>query len=407
MALVAQLSTNLDNVRQAILSEAQADQLFLTQSHDKFDNILTTLNTAQNEINRLSGEFQTSRGAHISCRTTTEHNACVNKQTCDKALYNHMADFIEKENRFLSAAQAMDLLVCDGNVSDADVRDNLASAAAGFEQLQADSAGARSLYNSKKGECDGFHDGLQQAWSQCNANQTAMETSSCAVVQETLKAIREFHKSWKHQHASYQGVTEMISKQEWDRRREYGRLVAIDCILKRLEQLNGRPCDSSDLTADDPQMTECESQVNQLDLCSDTTTQVLCFTFSNPPNDPSLPAVPAYPCTPAWLADQMASPPLQAVPQIPFDSDNIGCNAWPPCEKCDGLDTSLPDATYHKWTVPVDSLNANHTDAYNHATQQNYINETGSVNYDSAGNPLATDSGWNATAVNENAQDGE
>ena len=80
--------------------------------------------------------------------------------------------------------------------------------------------------------------------------------------------LRFFHNAWASLHASYQGITDLVYNQTQDRHQEYKTLVVVQCLLGRVRELNGRPCDESTGSVDD-EMSTCEQQGEDLVICTD------------------------------------------------------------------------------------------------------------------------------------------
>jgi len=154
--------------------------------------------------------------------------------------------------------------------------------------------------------------------------------------------------------SAYNCAVEEIMQLERDRKKEWITLQVVNCLLERIREQNGVPCDDSNggVTAE---VGICEER-HGLAVCSSDGQEIqdantvgaqtqgeprLCLIYPPvPPHPPTcsarddvigecLPVVQPVPCCGEWHNQEYAGLPL--VPEPPFSETNPGCNAYPEC----------------------------------------------------------------------------
>lgn len=138
---------------------------------------------------------------------------------------------------------------------------------------------------------------------------------------------------------------------ERDRKREWITLQVVNCLLERVHEQNGRPCDTETGEVDD-QVAHCE-QRHSLNVCDAVDgNPIICLNYPPVPPVPPpcvardqvigecLPVSQPSPCTDAWDHEQydglltVDGDNLRAWPTAEYSETNPGCNAWPSCSSC-------------------------------------------------------------------------
>lgn len=282
---------------------------------------------------------------------------------------------------------------------------------------------AEEAYDAKIPICDEKNKALDLQSKACNQELRDLEDAACSHGSAVTSTLTKFHSAWSSLHRSYQGITDLIYNQTQDRMKEFKTLVVVQCLLERVHELNGRPCDETTGTVDE-EMTECESRGHEAS-CSDIQSfltegayvvenPTLCQEFPAPPPTPAscadslqvecMPSPESWPCESAWEAAEIEDlswhPPSGINP--PFSAENPGCNAYPECNPCEGLGELSNDhfdnlGVYQSWVEPPASFELLH-----HATF-----EAGAVQYGTLNSLWDPDRDWGATvdgcsSINEN-----
>lgn len=390
-----------DQIIPALVDEAEADQQWLTNEHARFATVITTLQTANLNINQRNSEERTASSTHQTCRAE-EHAACVNKRDCEMELYDLWEDWVVEENELREVHAQIDghFCVAGANGTLHTFRVNSVPYMQAYLEKKQDCDTAESNYDNKVPLCDATNLALDQKSNECNGALTGangLQGKACSLVKAIYDAQAAFHSEWSTLHASYQGVSDLVYNQTQDRYREFRTLKIVECLLGRTSQMNGRPCDEATDEATTV-MTECESVGANLNICTEQPN--LCITYTAPPStpDPCADRVTAQDgvgleCIPApvpWCGDNRWSGlelevlALWNWPSPPYTSDNPGCNAGfrgscPDPDDCDGV-PQIIDTSYHTWVEPPASfqlvdwqLNPSHVDATAEAYSNHYM----------------------------------
>jgi len=377
----------LNEVRLIIIptlqNESIADQAWILSEHGRFQDAIDELEDSNHAILQWNNEVTAASDVHKSCRDL-EKVACDEKRGCEMALWNLWMAWVREETELRTIHTQIENHFC--------VQDEHGNYLANgtLHTFRVASVPWMQSYTDQKGDCDDAEDAYDYALSDanpencnikhgnldtrsatCNANLDDLEGKACAHAGAISQNLRLFHTTWASLHASYQGVTDLVYNQTQDRHQEYKTLIIIECLLDRVHELNGRPCDESTGTVDD-QMTTCETRGEDSVICSEMPD--LCPEYFPPPATPPgcpvpmttgmdgkcLPVPQPWPCNPAWIAAEMDGLPL--LPEPVFSETNPGCNQYPDCSVCSDVDDLPVDGVtdYQTWVLPPASFSLEH-----------------------------------------------
>merc|ERR1719235_290028 len=217
------------------------------------------------------------------------------------------------------------------------------------QKIRVDEAERR--YDQKIPDCVVAHTELDSQSSTCNALQTRLEETACAHASKITEVLTKYYEDFAQAASAYTCAVEEIMQLERDRKREWVTLQVVNCLLERIREQNGVPCDDSNGGVTE-EVGVCEER-HGLNVCSTEEGEPrLCLDYppvpEHPPNCAArdqvtgvcLPVVQTTPCEGAWETNEYGSLPL--VPQSPFSHENPGCNAYPECVECNDLPTPGP-----------------------------------------------------------------
>ena len=210
---------------------------------------------------------------------------------------------------------------------------------------------AESAYDSYVPQCVLTHNALEAKTVDCNRHQTLLEEKACDHATKINLVLSTYYADHAQALAQYNCAVEEIMLLERDRKREWITLQVVFCLLGRVHELNGRPCDSESGEVD-TEIAFCE-QGHYVDVCSTEEGEPrLCLEYPPvppcPPECPArdqvvgvcLPVVQPIPCGGDWHNQEYAGLPV--VPSPPFSATNPGCNAYPECNHCNEMITPVP-----------------------------------------------------------------
>jgi hypothetical protein len=234
---------------------------------------------------------------------------------------------------------------------------------------------AETAYDNYIPECVITNNELDHKSGICDAHQTALEQKACAHASKINEVLTAYYNDIAQATAAYNCAVEEIMQLEADRKREWITLQVVNCLLGRVHELNGRPCDTETGEVDD-QIAFCE-QGHYVNVCSSEEGEPrLCLDY--PPIPPCPDACPArdqviglclpdeqpIPCEGSWDVQEYAG--LPEVPAPPFSETHPGCNAYPECVGCTPLPTPAPVSVDSCPGYTVDGCVGNDAEAGEH-----------------------------------------
>jgi len=336
----------------AIISESESDQRFIDSLHSRFEDILTALALDNQEVHQLNAEEMELSATHKGCRDT-EGGKCQNKRNCEMELYRRWTVWVSEEEYLREIHATIDGHFCPPG-SNGTLHAFRVAAVGPMELYMAQKVvvdEAEHQYDIHLPECVEHHGALDSQSNICNAAQTALEEKACAHAQKINDVLTTYYTDHAQASSAYNCAVEEIMQLEKDRKREWVTLQVVNCLLNRVHEFNGRPCDTETGEVDE-QVAHCEER-HGLEVCSTEEGEPkLCLNYPPIPQHPEncvsrsevtgrcLPVQQPVPCNPDWEAQEYAG--LPAVPAPPFSETNPGCNAYPECSSCPELEAPQP-----------------------------------------------------------------
>jgi len=336
----------------AIINESLSDQRFINSLHSRFEDIRNALATGNQEIFALNEEEQAESVAHKSCRDQ-QAVACEGKRNCEMELYRKWTIWVTEEEELKVIHDRISGHFCPPG-SNGTLHGFRVQSVPMMEQYMAQKIvveAAESTYDGHVPQCVITHNALDVQSATCDARQTALEGKACQHAAKINEVLTTYYNDIAQATAAYNCAVEEIMELEADRKREWITLQVVNCLLNRVHEMNGRPCDSETGEVDE-QIAFCEHG-HYIDVCSSEEGEPrLCLNY--PPIPPCPPACPArdqvigvciaqenpVPCGGDWHSQEYAG--LPQVPQPPFSETNPGCNAYPECVDCPTLEPPTP-----------------------------------------------------------------
>lgn len=335
----------------AIINESLSDQRFINSLYSRFDEIRNALSAGNQEIFQLNEEEVAESNLHKSCRNT-EHQKCEDKRNCEMEMYRKWTIWVTEEEELREIHTRIHGHFCppgaNGTLHAFRVSSVPMMQSYMAQKIVVDAA--ESAYDLHVPECHTSHSALDHQSSVCNAHQTTLEQKACSHAAKINEVLTTYYNDIAQATAAYNCAVEEIMQLEADRKREWITLQVVNCLLNRVHEQNGRPCDTETGEVED-QIGICE-QGHYVDVCNPEEGEPrLCLVYPPiPPCPPScssrapegicIPQENPVPCGGDWIAQEYQG--LPAVPAPPFSETNPGCNAYPECVDCPVLPTPVP-----------------------------------------------------------------
>jgi len=332
----------------AINNESATDQLSLYETHAMYAANERDLATDNLEVYQVEAEETTTSGLHKLCRGL-EADKCQLKRICDMELYGLYVAWTEEEETLKETHHWIDGQFCvPGEVIDGEWVGGVNGTLEAFRtrvipymheyRTQKPIVDlAITTYNAKIPLCDTKVTYLDTKSGECNEKQSELESLACRHAELISSTLSRYHSEYTRVDSIYQLLLETVLRKQEDRIQEYVTLKVVNCLLGRVHERNGRPCDESTGEVDE-ELSHCEEE--RLDV--DYTHLELVYPPAPPlvPNCPSRsevvgacqPVLQPMPCNNDYHQQEYGA--LPAVPEEPFSETNPGCNAYPACSAC-------------------------------------------------------------------------
>lgn len=376
----ATLDEIADIVIPAIENASATDQVWINTTWLRHQTVKDELALRNRAINQANGAALAAKDSHIECRESSiggdasEEQKCENKRTCETRLYQLWLNWLRLERELREEHDRIHAHFCAPEANGTlhsfrviGVRDGPMWV---YMEKKAAVDQAEAYYDGNVSTCVEHHNNLDAQSARCNGLQGQLEDVACNLCGLIAESLREFGEDYAEATAEYNRVKAVVEEEEADRHQEFVTLEVVKCLLDRVSELNGRPCDEANGV--DTEVTHCE-QRHQLSVCSEK--PVLCIIYPPVPPEPpncndrhtavfSLdlyprttdhgipedylaegytggeckPVTVPCPCSEPWITEQyslLPARPGQPVPQEqPYNWDNPGCNAYPLCAEC-------------------------------------------------------------------------
>jgi hypothetical protein len=337
----------------AIINESVNDQRFIYSLHSRFQVILDALSEDNQEVFQLNAEEQTLSGQHKSCRAV-EAEKCQGKRECEMELYRLWTSWVTEEEELREIHGYISGHFCPPDANGTLHAFRVASVP-WMQQYMAQKEVveiAELAYDEHVPECVIKHTTLDEQSATCNQKQTELEEKACAHALKINEVLTVYYNDHAQASSAYNCAVEEIMQLERDRKREWVTLQVVHCLLERIGEQNGVPCDDANGGVTE-EVGHCEER-HGLRVCdaADEGEPLLCLEYPPiPPHPPAcaardqvtgecLPVVQPTPCCGVWHAQEYAD--LPAVPLPPFSETNPGCNAYPECVGCPEMPDPSP-----------------------------------------------------------------
>jgi hypothetical protein len=340
----------------AIINESENDQRFIYSLHSRFQVIRDALAEDNEEVFQLNLEEQTSSGLHKTCRVT-EGEKCEGKRDCEMELYRLWTSWVTEEEELREIHGYISGHFCPPDANGTLHAFRVASVP-WMQQYMAQKIvvdEAETAYDQKVPDCRITHGLLDDQSANCNHHQAQLEQKACAHAEKVREVLNTYHNDHAQAASSYNCAVEEIMQLERDRKTEWVTLQVVNCLLDRIREQNGVPCDDSNGGVTE-EVGVCEER-HGLAVCSTEEGEPrLCLDYPPEPPHPNqcpdreelpvglhwsnelgecLPVQQNIPCTGEWHNQEYAG--LPPVPLPPFSETNPGCNAYPECDECEAI----------------------------------------------------------------------
>lgn len=136
--------------------------------------------------------------------------------------------------------------------------------------------------------------------TECNADQSSLEQAACSVHSLHHLTKSFLQDEWHIALSTWESETTQVKAREEARKAEFASLAEVQCLLGKIKERGGRPCDDSEEAGEaEKAIEECSDKHA---LLSDPEIEDLTLEYKEVPNQPSPPEDEVYPCTDGFKA---------------------------------------------------------------------------------------------------------
>jgi len=125
---------------------------------------------------------------------------------------------------------------------------------------------AETAYDNFRPTCIEDHNNLNAQSTQCNALQLSLESKACSEARAVQQTLSDFHQRYADLQEERIEAWNNARTDELMRHREYRQIKIVECLLNRIHELNGRPCDDASGEVD-TEMSNCQAEGEALRIC--------------------------------------------------------------------------------------------------------------------------------------------
>ena len=369
----------------AIVDESRVQQEQVVEMWTQMRHLIDVdLESWLQGIAQWSSEVQAASVVHHNCRDT-EKIKCDGKRDCEMELYELWTTWVDEESTLREWHNTIEGHFCPpgANGTTRTFRQDSVQPMNEYMYQKVEVDAAETGYDNHRPICIVNHNLLDEQSAICNAAQSDLETKGCSEARAVHQTLLDFETQYTVIDTEWNARWENVRTDELMRHREYRQIKIVECLLNRIHELNGEPCDQeSDQVQSE--MSHCHAEGEAILVCNffaendagttaittlsgaryetrDEAVQIgvdftglmaghegwkyshfestsvsqgsICVVYPEKPERPPLPPVPPHPCDPMWISAEVSLLPV--VPQAPFSATNPGCNQYPPCSACD------------------------------------------------------------------------
>jgi hypothetical protein len=296
-----------NDVETAIQHSHDEDQALVTHTLARFDEIATQFTEKVVTLHELRGSHEVKSSSHLTCRAEQRircdaHTACVVEEERLKKI---------KEEALVQFQTAWGIL-SDVNPSEStECRNTQEHKYDMFVQSGRKYFDAWEESESKQNDCGDLHQALVEQRLRCDGLKQGYESAVCTSHDHATMSYDDMIQNWELQESQYADVRNAVGAGASDRHAEFQTLAEVKCLLAKVQERGGQPCDEEE---EEGVSEKIEEQCK--DEAKDTSHFII--HFPDPPHQPAKPDSEEYPCTPKFIEDSYGSLTGQCFDSLPM-----------------------------------------------------------------------------------------
>jgi hypothetical protein len=305
-----------DDVETAIKSTHDEEQKLVSDTVARFGEIASQFAAKVVTLNDLRESHRDKSSSHLACRgqeglDCNAHTACVVEEESLKQIMD------QAHGHFQTAVDSVKQ--CDGNsIQPMHEQEQKHKVYVEDGQKYFD---AWEAYEKKHNECNGLYQVLSDQRATCDGLKQEFEAAACTSHDHYTMSYADMVQDWELQERQYASVRSTVEAGESDRKAEFETLAEVKCLLAKVQERGGKPCDEDEEEGLSEKIEEqCQEQAKN--------SSHLNVNYPEPPVQPARPAEEEYPCTPKFIEDEYSGLRGHCFDNLPL------------CKACDGSSVS-------------------------------------------------------------------
>jgi hypothetical protein len=320
---------------------------------------------------------------HKTCRTE-EHTLKIQTQTCDTELRERWEKVQEVEEDMDDLSERIQTEWCAPGVNrtEEEFRDEAVKKFGKYSHKKTTIHEVTTHYQEFVSVCQSNHTLLHSKRTECEEEQRELETSACLAGDLTREASSKLTEEWPMIASIYNDTITSVRKAEVERKKEFSTLVTVECLLQRIEELGGQPCEDGNSTGG--------GVTREIEICHNKSSNITHLVVVVPPmvEEPHAPEPRPQPCTDEFIAQEYMG--MEVAECRP-------CESGPQTSETSAINTPAPTAIDPNFKVATTTLFQGHKAATTTTTPVPHVTQT---NFDcNKACFLAPDGQWGAEDI--------
>lgn len=286
----------------AIQDESKEAQSMLYEIRARMERLIAELLPMLNETNNRKGDCHLAYQRHATCRDE-QHALCYGqppyntdhhtkfptdphdysgKRPCERELYERHMTWTDEESELRETHDEIHGHFCppDANGTLHTFRVEAAPMMEQYIERKEDVERAERSFDELRETCKTVHQHLDDKTTECNRLQFEMERCQCSLYHGIDAILEGFWHRYNALLTLYQRTVQNFKADEATRHHEYVTLKNVECLLARIHELNGRPCDTEGNF--DEELAHCHEYAATIPVCKFHEVDVRDLPFVNP-----------------------------------------------------------------------------------------------------------------------------
>jgi predicted lactoylglutathione lyase len=284
------------DVREAIMHEHKENQRGIDEAVARFPSLIADYEAEVAKLKEMRDSHGKEGTEHRDCRAR-EGTACEAHTECRDREADALSKKTVAQESFKSSVDT--IKHCEGEPTESMEKQEEQHST--YVTTGESFFAAWAAYDEIHEECNDKESKLHEVTAECDSLKQSFEFSSCLSHLQWVNSYDTLTRSWDVAAADYETLQGTVEASEKDRKAEYSTLAEVKCLLAKVQENGGKPCEEEKAESEDKTLAaEIEAH------CAETskTTDDLNIEYHPVPKIPDQEQAMAYPCTEAFKEEE-------------------------------------------------------------------------------------------------------